>query len=188
MINKQYILGGTIVAATAIALGWGIKKIRKAKKVKQVKRQKYNNFCKEHEETVQHEMEFMNSKEAMVNAEFDRFRNLITDEDRVMFDDNYEALRDIMLENGVSVIKANEIGTMFLASVVLRNNIEKQHFSDHTRFMLEGNAELLPGAIREALNEFEDEVIDEAIDYGRTAMDMVITGVSREEFLYANYH
>lgn len=179
---------GTALAMTAVALGWGIRKFRRAKKNKEAKVQKYKKLRNNHEKVVQQRMEFMDSQEAVINAEFDRFRNLITNEDREVFDKNYNCLRETMLNTGVDPIKANEIGTMFLASVVLRNNIEARHFSDHTRCMLEGNAELLPGAIRASMEGFDEDLVEEALDFGRTAMDMVITGVSREEYLYANYH
>lgn len=199
MSNKEYILGASIIAVTGTVIGWGISKFQKRAEENKAKDDKYEEMLRkesdpffdpsatiayEEEEVVQEELPLEEDLN-FADKEFIKFKASIGNDSRDIFNEHYGHLGDIMCEDDISYIGASAVSTLFITSVVARNKLNGHYFtSEVVRNHLEGNAALLSGAIKEAMGKFDEESVEDAINSGRLAMDVIIEGVSRKEYMY----
>jgi len=181
-MNQRGLIIGSVVAVTAVGIAYLLRRSSRKKKKKEVK----SEVVKQ-EQYVQDPLPFMDEKELMMISEFEKFRDHLDTVSRMDFDRNYGELRDILAVGGRPE-ESQQVGLIFIASVVLRNRMNKLAFTETTRSLLEGNSEILPSAIEEAARNLDDDQIDRAKIVGKIAMDCVTSGLARNHFLSASVH
>lgn len=174
-MKKQWLIGGIAVTGVVAITALVIRKVRR-------KKPEAEPHVVPREETVQQRMEFPDEDQVKNEREFEQFRARLDAEKRAEFDLCYEQLYEILYSSGATP-QANQVGLLFLSAFVHRNRIDKTVFNEFSKFILEGNAELLPEAIRRATQHLSQSQRDAALQAGQRAMDMVIGGFAREQYL-----
>lgn len=173
-MKKQWLIGGVVAASVVAITAIVIKKVRGKKEEEQKEPSR--------EEVVQQRMEFPNEDQVRNEFEFEQFRARLEVEARAEFDLYYEQLQETLASKGYTP-HVNQVGLILLSAIVHRNRMEKTVFNEFSKFILEGNAELLPQAIRRAAEHLDEDKRNIALQSGQRAMDMIIGGFAREEYL-----
>ncbi len=178
-MKKEWIVGGVVVAGLVTATALIIKRVRRREEENAVEETPIRS-----EGTIPQSMrvEFPVNDQNKNELEFEKFRANLDINSRIEFDLYYEQLHAMLSKGGVTP-EMNQVGLLFLSAIVHRNRIDQAVFNDFSKYILEGNAELLPEAIRRASTSLTEQQLDVALQSGQRAMDLIIGGFAREEFL-----
>lgn len=180
-MRKGWLVGGLVAAGATFVATVIILKLRRKDEEDVILKEAPSSRP---EEPVQEKMEFSNEPEVMIGYEFDKFRTNLDSDSRADFDLYYGHLGEVLLTKGMTD-ESKQVVLLFLGAIVHRNRVNTTVFNEFSRYMLEGNAELLPAAIQKASQELPLEQQQQALDVGRKAMDIVIGGFVREEYRFS---